>query len=160
MSQDNCGRTAMHYAVYSGRSEILALLTSTDTALVHMSDHARRTPLHHAVFMETNQKLIVTKLLNYGADVNCLDCDKRTPLHHAAEANIAWAVDILVKRGGLTHLKDGLAHKTPIELAANDHIRELIIAYSSPEFMPTSEEIDEIEQKRYRDVLVNKKGQI
>lgn len=148
----------MHYAVYSGRSEILALLTAGDTALVHISDHAKRTPLHHAVFMETNQKLIVQKLLNYGADVNCLDSDKRTPLHHAAEANICWAVDILVQRGALTHLKDGLAKKTPIELAADDHIRELIIAYSSPEFMPNSQEITELEAKRYRDVLVNKKG--
>lgn len=158
LDQDNCGRTAMHYAVYSGRSELLTLLTATDTALIHISDHAKRTPLHHAVFMESNQRLIVQKLLNMGADVNCLDSDKRTPLHHAAEANISWAVDILVKRGALTHLKDGLTKKTPIELAANDNIRELIIAYSSPEFMPNGEEIDEIQKKRYRDVLVNKKG--
>ena len=108
--------------------------------------------------MECNQKLTVVSLLNKGADVNCLDCDKRTPLHHAAEANIQWAVDILVKRGALTHLKDGLLKKTPMELAANDTIRELIIVNTSPEFQPSNDEIDDLENKRYRDVLVNKAG--
>ena len=44
----------MHYAVHSGRSELLTLLTATDTAIVHIADHAKRTPLHHAVFMELN----------------------------------------------------------------------------------------------------------
>jgi ankyrin repeat protein len=25
--RDNCGRTALHYAVYSGRTDVMALLT-------------------------------------------------------------------------------------------------------------------------------------
>lgn len=158
MEQDNCGRTAMHYGVNSGRSEILSLLTSINTDLVHIKDHANRTPLHHAVFMKANQVLIVSKLLDFGADVNCTDCDNRTPLHHAAEAGISWPIEILVKRGAFTHLKDRMAQRTPIELAANDKIREKIIVYSSPEFMPTGAEIDEIEKKRYRDVMNSYKG--
>ena len=54
LDQDNCGRTALHYAIYSGHAEIMIALTSEDTTIVHMSDHAKRTPLHHAVFMEAN----------------------------------------------------------------------------------------------------------
>jgi len=54
----------------------------------------------------------------------------RTPLHHAAEANKASIIGILIEKGAHTSLKDGLSKKTPMELAANDHIRELIIGYS------------------------------
>jgi ankyrin repeat protein len=52
--KDNCGRTALHYAVYSGKTDIMALLTQHNTDIVHIKDHAGRTPLHHAVFMEAN----------------------------------------------------------------------------------------------------------
>jgi len=128
--KDNSGRTALHYAVYSGRPEILTILTQHGTDIVHVKDHAGRTALHHAVFMEANKVLMIQKLLNYGADVNALDMDKRTPLHHAAEANKAGVIHILVERGAHTSIKDGLSNKTPMELAANDHIRELIIGYS------------------------------
>jgi ankyrin repeat protein len=80
--------------------------------------------------MEANVKLMVQKILSYGADVNALDADMRTPLHHAAEANKASIIGILIEKGAHTSLKDGLCKKTPMELAANDHIRELIIGYS------------------------------
>lgn len=54
-AQDNCGRTAAHYVIYSGRAEILSLLVDDDNqALVHITDNAKRTPLHHAVFLETS----------------------------------------------------------------------------------------------------------
>jgi hypothetical protein len=35
----------------------------------------------------------------------------------------------LIQRGAQTFLKDSLTNKTPLELAMNDHIKELIIAY-------------------------------
>jgi hypothetical protein len=98
--------------------------------------------------------------LGLGSDINALDIDKRTPLHHAAEAGIVWAVKLLVKRGANLNLKDGLTHNEPWKLAANDTVREIICACLKPEFMPTVEELEFLENKRYRDVLVNKKGQI
>lgn len=110
----------------------MALLTQHTNDVVHMKDHAGRTPLHHAVFMESNQVLMISKLLDYGADVNALDSDRRTALHHAAEANKGRVIPILIQRGALTGLKDSLMKKTPLELAANDHIKELIIAYCAP----------------------------
>ena len=50
-----------------------AMHTFVAVALVAVAQlaHAGNVMLHHAVFMESNQRLIVTKLLNYGADVNC-----------------------------------------------------------------------------------------
>jgi len=94
--RDNCGRTALHYAVYSGRTEIMALLTQHTTDIVHMKDHAGRTALHHAVFMEANQVLMISKLLDFGADVNVLDSDRRTALHHAAESNKPRVIPVLI----------------------------------------------------------------
>ena len=48
--------------------------------------------------------------------------------------------------------------KTPLELAANDHIKELMIAYCSPQYMPDEKEIIENGKKRYQDVRVSKTG--
>ena len=95
--------------------------------------------------------LMIAKLLDYGADINCLDNDKRTPLHHAAESNKPRIIPILIQRGALTSIKDSLLKKTPLELAANDHIKELIIAYCSPQYMPDEDTIKAAEKKRYTD---------
>ena len=123
----------MHYAIYSGKVEVLKMLTHGNFDLVKMQDHAGRTALHHAVFMENNQVLMCQKLIDLGSDVNALDQDKRTPLHHAAEAGKARVIPILMKNGAIVSLRDGHTNKTPIELAASDKIRELIIAYSNVE---------------------------
>jgi len=79
---------------------------------------------------------MTVKLLNLGADVNALDLDRRTPLHHAAEAGKARLIPLLVQRGATTGTKDSLKGMTPIELACNDHIKELIIVHSSPNYIP------------------------
>lgn len=152
MDVDCSGRTTVHYAVYSGRIEILDMLAACNIDLITTSDHAKRTPLHHAVFMDYSDrdpnfvqyKQMVKRLIDLGANVNSLDCDKRTPLHHAAEANIGWAVDILVKSGAMTHAKDGLARKTPLELAPNDKIRSQIIAFTAPELMAAGGDEDSL----------------
>ena len=130
--RDNCGRTALHYAIYSGKTDIMALLTQHTTDIVLLKDHAGRTPLHHAVFMEANQVLMISKLLDFGADINALDTDNRTCLHHAAEAGKARVIPVLIQRGAHTSLKDSLLKKTPLEMAKDDHIKELMIAYCSP----------------------------
>lgn len=48
-------------------------------------------------------------------------------------------------------------NKTPLELAANDTIRELIIAYSNPKYMPDDKEINtELKKLRQYDTRVTK----
>jgi len=39
---------------------------------------------------------MISKLLDYGADVNALDSDRRTCLHHAAESNKPRVIPILI----------------------------------------------------------------
>lgn len=58
--RDNCGRTAIHYAIYSGKPELLAILSpKEDARVVRLKDHGGRAPLHHAVFMESNQIMMI-----------------------------------------------------------------------------------------------------
>lgn len=135
--KDNSGRTAMHYACCSTCVEQLTLLTQHCEDLVHIKDHAGRTPLHYTIFNSMPRQLeMAVKLLNLGSDVNALDSDRRTPLHHAAESGKARMIPLLVQRGATTGTKDTLKGMTPIELAATDHIKELIIVHSTPNYVP------------------------
>ena len=110
--------------------------------------------------MEANQVLILNKLIDMGADVNCIDQERRTPLHYAAESGQARVIKALIQRGSTTFFKDS-QKKTPLELAANDHVKELIIAYTAPEYLVNTDQ-NEQEKPTYKkyDVKVNKKGQI
>ena len=52
--RDVLGRTCMHFtccsASITSAIEIITVLSSDSTDLVHMTDHSGRTPLHYAVF--------------------------------------------------------------------------------------------------------------
>ena len=73
------------------------MLTEQGPDLVHVKDHAGRTPLHYVVFNSMQRQVeMALKLLNLGADVNALDLERRTPLHHAAEAGKARMIPLLV----------------------------------------------------------------
>jgi ankyrin repeat protein len=118
------------------------ILTDKDSGILHVKDHAGRAPLHYAIFNEHPKMVEITnKLLNLGADVNVLDNDRRTPLHHAAESGKARVIALLVQRGASTGTKDSLKGKTPLELAATDHIKELIIVHSAPPYIPKKDDI-------------------
>ena len=79
-------------------------------------------------------------MISHGADVNAVDNDRRTPLHHAAEAGKPRVIPILVQNNALTAVKDKFG-KTPLEMAANNHIKELIIAYCAPQYQQSEEQI-------------------
>lgn len=141
--KDSSGRTALHYATCSSNVEQLTILTERGDDLVHIKDHAGRTSLHYAVFNPHVRSLeMVIKLLNLGADVNCLDNDRRTPLHHAAESGRARLIPLLVQRGATTGTREKIKGRTPLELAANDHIKELIIVHSSPPYLPKKDDMN------------------
>jgi hypothetical protein len=51
--------------------------------------------------------------------------------------------------------------KTPLELASSETVRELIIAYSNPKYMPDDQEINtELKKLRKHDTRVTKQGHI
>jgi ankyrin repeat protein len=54
MEVDNCGRTALHYSIYSAQTNIITMLLNQNRELIGIKDNAGRTPLHHTVFMEAN----------------------------------------------------------------------------------------------------------
>jgi hypothetical protein len=47
-------------------------------------------------------------------------------------------------------LKDSLLKKTPLELAKSENIKELIIAYCSPNYMPNENELTTKSTKKSR----------
>ena len=50
---------------------------------------------------------------------------------------------VLVQMGASTGTKDNInGGKTPLELAANDHIKELIIVHSAPPYIPKKEDLE------------------
>ena len=98
-------------------------------------------------------------LLEYGADVNAVDSDRRTALHHAAEGNKMKVIDILVQNGAHTSIKDAILGKTPLEMAANDLVRERILANLRPEYQQVEfQNKQEMMRGKLIDTQVNKKG--
>ena len=82
-ARDNCGRAPIHYAVCSGKVQILSVLGqksagtggSTSVKVVQLKDHGGRTALHHVVFAHENPVEMAQKLIEMGAEVNALDID-------------------------------------------------------------------------------------
>ncbi len=79
-------------------------------------DHFGATPLHHIAAHGNIAQL--TKLIEWGAQVNIQDYDGMTPLHYAAEHDFANGVELLLKNGADPHLidKEGC---TPLQHAAH-----------------------------------------
>ncbi len=110
--------------------------------LIHVKDHQGRAPLHYCVFRPHSRSIdVIHKLVLAGADVNVMDNERRTPLHHASETGNARVIPILVQKGASTNIRDGLTKKTALELAPNDHIRELLIVHSAPSYAPKKEDM-------------------
>ena len=68
-------------------------------------------------------------LLDKGAQVDVLDCERRTPLHYAAEGARGKVIPLLLQHNASLTVRDGNYKRTPVELAANKHIKELWVVY-------------------------------
>ena len=109
--RDFQGRHALHFACCSASEnsaqEIFTILSGDSSDLIHMTDHAGRTPLHYAVFNQfPGQVRMIQTLLMYGANINCIDENRRTPLHFAAMEGRSSIIPLLVQNGAAAGLKD------------------------------------------------------
>lgn len=68
-------------------------------------------------------------MLELKADVNAVDEERKTALHHAAESAKMRIIPILVQNGASLVVRDRTNKKTPIQAAANEKVRELILLY-------------------------------
>lgn len=134
--RDAAGRTSLHCAVCTGSIvsalEIMAILTKSSSDLVHMKDHSGRTPLHYSVFnAQKDCNKIIQKLLQFGADINCVDQNRNTPLHFAAQSGKGKLCQLFVQNGASNGIQN-TNKKTPMDVATSDYVREIMIV-SNPQ---------------------------
>jgi ankyrin repeat protein len=83
-ARDADASTPLHYAVWKGHRELVALLLAAgaDVNARNTNEHWGTTPLHAAA--HANEKAIALRLLEHGADAEARDGNGRTPLDHTA----------------------------------------------------------------------------
>jgi ankyrin repeat protein len=67
-------------------------------------------------------------LVENGAKLNERDIFGKTPLHYAAELGKSRCIPFLLQKGGSIDIVDN-HNKTPLGIAANEKVKNIIIAY-------------------------------
>ncbi|XP_031400492.1 26S proteasome non-ATPase regulatory subunit 10 [Punica granatum] len=122
------GRSLLHVAVSSGKSEVVNILCEADQSrsFINKKDEEGWAPLHSAASIGNPQ--ILETLLNNGADINVQNDGGRTALHYAASKG--WRkIAVLISHGAKINMKDKYGC-TPLHRAAstgNSEMCELLI---------------------------------
>ena len=103
------GNTPLHLAADHGHLDSARLLLKARAA-TDATDMYRETPLHRAVYMSGSVP-ITELLLEWGANINCVDDDGCTPLHCAASGGNIALVKLLCSHGAT---RDGNAILRPL----------------------------------------------
>jgi len=115
---DSLERTALHYAVVSGNSNIVSRLLIAG-AYIDAADCSGLTPLHLAASKAAD--IIVAELLKSNPGVNLQDEEGRTPLHHA----------LMTRYPSIAVLRALLDHGANINQIDNDRMTPLHYAAKS-----------------------------
>jgi len=142
-ARDSCGRTVLHYACCSNSIDLVTLLLGSEPELVHTRDTYGRTPLHYLVW-NTNPNLleIGRRVLDAKAEVDSEDDEGITPLQYASEGGKGKIIPLLLRYGANPTKRDGRNHRTALELACTEHIREMIIVYSGKPYKLKEDDIN------------------
>jgi len=98
------GMSPLHIAVYLENKDIVRMLINI-RADINALDNLGRLPLHHAVISGAEDA--VRMLLSAGSLVDVPDIEYRwTPLHLAAYYGYTEIVELLIRHGATTHMKD------------------------------------------------------
>jgi ankyrin repeat protein len=100
--------------------------------LIGIGDNIGRIGLHYAVWNSCDAQVdIIRSIIERGGNINQVDDYGKTALHYAAEGGCSRAIPILIQKGADMSIRETRTHKTPLELACNERIRELMVVYSS-----------------------------
>ncbi|EAR84800.2 EF hand protein (macronuclear) [Tetrahymena thermophila SB210] len=131
-STDTKGRTAFHYACCGNSAKIIVLFIGICPEIIESQDINQLTGLHYSILNSSLKQIdIVRTLIEFGAKVNSRDKEGKTPLYYAAEQGRTRVIPILMQKGADITLANYENHKTPLDVAVNEHTRELLIVYSS-----------------------------
>lgn len=94
-TRDADGSTPLHYAVWKGHGELVALLLANgaDVNAHNTNDHWGTTPLHAAA--HSNRGPIIRLLVEHGAEISATDGNGKTPLDHTTYHNATAAAKVL-----------------------------------------------------------------
>ncbi len=117
------GDTALHVAALSYRFDMLELLVISN-AYIDAQNRRGAQPLHYACDGSPNcatwnpgaQHATISKLIELGADPNCLDKSGVAPIHRAVRTRCTGAVRGLISGGANVNLKNK-SGSTPLDLA-------------------------------------------
>lgn len=129
-AKDSLGRNSLLFAVCSPCTEVVQVLLKKEVSLIDSKDYIGRSALHYAIFNPHPRQVDIARtLLEAGMNVDTPDNELKTPLHHACESSKPRGIRILLKWGANTqsHDKSG---KTPVDLASNQSIKQLVSLYS------------------------------
>lgn len=118
---DECGETALHFAVRFGNESIVNVLLEQEGVHVNIADIDGMTPLHQAVFY--NYTNIVNALLKKEANPSWQDESGKTPLHLAVEYGYKDVIKTLLLAGTNTSLENNEGD-TPIDSTISDEIKD------------------------------------
>lgn len=96
-TQDNTGKTALHYAAfYTVSSKERLELLINNGANINAKDKRGRTALHYASLSDFNEEEVIF-LLNNGAFINAEDNEGMTPLDYAIAKNCEKIINVFIK---------------------------------------------------------------
>ena len=116
------GDTPLHWTAINGHDEIVKLLLRHIEGREFPKDWERRTPLHEAA-KNGHTKVVELLLAKFRGDKNPRDKYGNTPLHHASEKGHIRIVRLILQ--SLINPIKNSTGKTPLDVAANEEIRNL-----------------------------------
>ncbi len=112
---DSKGRTPLHFAVQSGREDMVSFLIDRGFNVNASSSNDKLTPLHHAIQSGSGSMTVI--LLDAGADIHATDIEGRGVMHMAAR----WGHDDLIRllsKKGVSARGKSKKGSTPLHEAA------------------------------------------
>ena len=89
-----------------------------------------KAPIFYAVHGSSEEQISMLRvLIENGAKVDQQDSQGKTPLHYAAELGRTRCIPFLLQKGASPHATDN-HRKTPLDLASNEKVRKIMLAYA------------------------------